>query len=146
MIYFDSTYVVRCYLEEPGAREVRELGSTDQIACVQWGQVEVMAAFHRKLREGALSPDEFVVVLAQFEADIAARVFHWLPMRQTYLAQIRAAFAALSSSVFLRAADALHLIAARDAGFAQVHTNDRHMLAAAPHIGLLGVNVISARR
>lgn len=125
MNYFDSTYVVRCYLDEPGAPEVRALGLTQRIACVQWGQVEVAAAFHRKLREGALTPEEFAVVMAQFEADIAARVFNWLPVRETHFAEIRDSFAALPPTVFLRAADALHLFSARDAGFAEVHTNDR---------------------
>jgi predicted nucleic acid-binding protein len=144
MIYFDSTYVVRCYLDEPGAPEVRELASNDRIACVQWGQVEVTAAFHRKLREGAVTADEFAIVTAQFEADIVARVFNWLPMRKTDFAEIRETFATLPSETFLRAADALHLFSARKAGFTEVHTNDRHMLAAASHFGLSGVNVISA--
>jgi len=37
----------------------------------------------------------------------------------------------LAGSVFIRAGDAIHLIAARTAGFREVWTNDRHMLEAA---------------
>jgi hypothetical protein len=37
--------------------------------------------------------------------------------------------------------DALHLVTAADSGFVEVWTNDRHMLAAAPHFGLVGRSV-----
>jgi hypothetical protein len=89
MIYFDTPYVVRCYLDEPGASEVRALGSSSQIACVQWGQAEVTAAFHRKLREGVLTPEQFDIVTGQFGVDIAAGIFTWLPLHETYLSEIR---------------------------------------------------------
>jgi predicted nucleic acid-binding protein len=65
---------------------------------------------------------------------------------ETYLSEIREAFATLPSTVFLRAADALHLVCAREAGFSETHTNDRHMLAAASEFGLTGINVIPADR
>ena len=43
--------------------------------------------------------------------------------------------------IFLRAGDAVHLMTAVDAGFKEVWTNDRHMLAAASSFGLRGRSV-----
>lgn len=49
----------------------------------------------------------------------------------------------MPSTVFLRSADALHLACAATHGFQDVYTNDRHMLKAAGHFHLTGVNVLS---
>jgi len=67
----------------------------------------------------------------------------WLPVTPDLLAEARASFTALAPTVILHAADALHLVCAREAGFRQVHTNDRATWSpAAPHLGMKGVNVI----
>ena len=44
-------------------------------------------------------------------------------------------------NLFIWTADALHLIAAQEAGELEVWTNDRHMLAAADYFGLSGRTV-----
>lgn len=43
--------------------------------------------------------------------------------------------------LYIRTLDALHLVSAADSGFGEILTNDRHMLAAAPHFGLAGRSV-----
>lgn len=60
MIYFDTSYLSKCYLLEDGSVVVRQLASAQQqIACSELGQVELVAAFHRKLREGEIARTEF---------------------------------------------------------------------------------------
>ena len=42
--------------------------------------------------------------------------------------------------------DALHLACAEEHGFQEVYTNDRHMLHAAKHFHVTGVNVLNVSR
>lgn len=145
MIYFDSTYLGRLYLQEPGSAAVRSLAAAHgAVTCCALGQAEVASIFHRKLREGAITPDEHAEGAAQLDDDIAQSIIAWLPATPALIAQVRKTFATLPPTVFLRAADALHLVCAREAELQEIYTNDRHMLAAAPHFGLKGVNVIPA--
>jgi predicted nucleic acid-binding protein len=49
--------------------------------------------------------------------------------------------AALPSSMYLRAGDAIHLAAAQAAGFTEIWSNDKHLLQSAPTFGLTGKSV-----
>lgn len=145
MIYFDSTYLGRMYLEEHGSSEVRQLAAEHgEVASSVFGLAEVASILHRKLHEGVLGTEEHAELAAQFDDDTAAGVWCWLPLTTGLLSQVRLEFASLPRSVYLRASDALHLLCAREAGFSEIYTNDRHMLAAASHFDLQGVNVIPA--
>ena len=143
MIYFDASYLVRLYYTDRGFEEVRHLASTDSLACAQHGQAEVIAAFHRKYREGSLTSTIYRLVLQQFADDIRADAFTWLPLSVTSLERIRIKFESLPTRNFLRASDALHLAIASENGFRQLYSNDRNLLAAASHFGVRGVNVIN---
>jgi len=59
------------------------------------------------------------------------------------LEKTRKAVVDLPSTVFVRSGDALHLACAEEHGFQEVYTNDGHMLKAARHFHLTGVNVLS---
>ena len=82
MNYFDASYLVRLYFEDPGWEAVRALAATVHVACCIHGQVEAVAAFHRKLREGALTPKSYRELRKQFDSDCAAGGFHWLPFSE----------------------------------------------------------------
>jgi predicted nucleic acid-binding protein len=142
MIYFDASYLVRLYYEDFGFQAVRHLAVTDTIACAQHGQAEVIAAFHRKYREGGLTFTAYRLVLEQFADEIRADAFRWLPLSPAILDRVRVDFEALRRRNFLRASDALHLASASENGFRQVYSNDKNLLAAAPHLGVRGVNVL----
>jgi predicted nucleic acid-binding protein len=143
--YFDTAYLLKLYRPEPGSDAVRAQAATvDVLVCSLHGRAELIAAAHRKVREGTATPAHVDALLAQVAADRAAGALDWLPITEAHLDRVTAAFRHAPSTVYLRAADALHLASAAEAGFAEIYSNDRHLLAAAPLFGLRGIDVIPA--
>jgi predicted nucleic acid-binding protein len=146
VIYFDASYLVRLYYADAGAEAVRALAATDHVASAAHGQAEMMAAFHRKLREGAIRPAAYAALQGQVRAHIEAGAFQWLAQSGEILERIRSVYEKLPAAVFLRGADAIHLGTAAEAGFHTIYSNDGHLLAAAKHFGIEGRNVIGQVR
>jgi predicted nucleic acid-binding protein len=143
VIYLDTSYLVRLYFEEPGFPVARELAATNQPACAMHGQAEILSAFHRKFREGVITPKAYQARLDQFAADREAGAFQWLPAGPEVLERIGTVYAGLPRTVYLRGADALHLATAAVNGFKAIYSNDSHLLAAASHFKLKGLNPIA---
>ncbi len=142
VIYFDTSYLARLYVADAGWEKARVLAGTDRIACGVHGKAEAVAAFHRKFREGIISRPGIAGLFKQFECDCAANAFEWLPVTSNVLARVSNCYAALPATVHLRAADALHLACAAEAGFKELYSNDIHLLNGAQFLGLKGVNII----
>ena len=143
MMYFDTAYIGKLYLEEVDSAPVRALAETSgEIVCSAHGQIELAYIFHRKRREKVIGLADFRTRWKQVEADSAAGFLRWLPMDDSRIQLAARSALDLPASLFLRAADAVHLVCARDHGFRSIHSNDRHLLAAASHFRLKGVNVI----
>jgi predicted nucleic acid-binding protein len=142
MIYFDTSYVVRLYLEDAGWQKVRAVAARNHIACCLQGRAEAMAAFHRKFREGILNQHELRDLLAEFDTECDAGAFQWLPLSALVIARSGKAYATLPKTIHLRAADSIHLACAAENGLKEIYSNDERLLAAASHFGLNGVNVI----
>jgi predicted nucleic acid-binding protein len=140
VIYFDTSYIVRLYLEDPGWQKVREIAATDHVACCLLGQAEALAAFHRKFREAAFNHDALRVLLDQFRKECAMGAFYWLPLSNIVIAGLHKRYADLPKSAHLRAADAAHLACAAENGFKEIYSNDRQLLAAAGHFGIRGIS------
>ncbi len=143
MLYFDTAYLAKCYLNEPGAQQVRQLAaSAPGLAASEWARVEFFAVLHRNLREGKLTQAQMQQIISYFRQDEANGVITWLPLSPLLLAQTCQRIQALPATIYLRAADALHLSCATENGFLEIYSSDRHLLAAASHFHLTGINII----
>jgi predicted nucleic acid-binding protein len=142
MIYFDTSYLAQLYLEDAGWEQVRALAGQQPIACCVHGQAEVVAAFHRRLRDGLFNTRDLEAAVEQFEMDCAAGAFNWLPLSAAVLAQVTKVYLMLPKTIALRSADAIHLACAAEKGLQEIYSNDQRLLAAAPHFGLKGINII----
>jgi predicted nucleic acid-binding protein len=142
MIYLDASYIVKCYLREAGSAEVLALVQEKPGRhCALHGRAEFCSAVHRRVSEKHLSVSAAAAVWNQFEQDERSGLWHWLALSETVVRCACDTFKTLEARVFLRASDALHLACAAENQFSKVYSNDRILLAAAPHFGLEGVKV-----
>ncbi|MDP9253849.1 MAG: type II toxin-antitoxin system VapC family toxin [Verrucomicrobiota bacterium] len=142
MIYLDGSYIIKCYLDEPGTSEVLALvhshhGRSSSVH----GRTEFWSGLHRHLQERHISIKQAQAVWQQFGRDEQAGLWHWLPITRTVVKLACDAFEKLDRVVFLRSSDALHLACAAENGFFVIYSGDRILLAAAAHFGLDGVSV-----
>jgi predicted nucleic acid-binding protein len=141
-LYFDTAYLGKCYWNEPDGSLVRELaqradGLYSSAICI----AEMACLAHRKVREGPVTPADAMIRRNLFLEDVSTGVVTAVPVTDRLLRKVEAATRTLPQSCYLRTFEALHLVTAVDSGFLEVWTNDRHMLAAAPHFGLAGRSV-----
>lgn len=143
-LYLDSAYIAKCYLRERGTDAVLDLVEMSGTrVSSEWAKLEVVAVFHRHLREGKLSRGTFEKMVELFESEGAKGVWQWIPVIPELFAEATTAFQRLPVTCFLRSADCLHLVSARRAGFHTVYSNDKRLLEACPHFGLEGIDVIN---
>ncbi len=143
-MYFDAALVAKFYVNEPGRDAVRRLAKrAGTVATSGITVAEVAAAFHRKLREGAIDVPMLEALQGQFHHDVRRGLWTLIEPTPALLQQVRALFARLDRSVFLRSLDAVHLITAKAEHFDRLYSNDRHLLAACPSVRLQGVNPIA---
>jgi predicted nucleic acid-binding protein len=143
VIYFDSAYLLKCYLPEPHAQLVRDLLVQHQTAasCV-FARMEFASGIRRAVRESKITDADAVLIFSAMRQDDGFGLWTWLPLTPHIIEQVVQAFETLPDSVNVRTGDAVHLVCAREGGFSEIYSNDQHLLAAAPHFGLVGKNVI----
>lgn len=141
-MYLDTAYVAKCYLNEPDAAAVRRLvaGRSD-LTSSAFCLAELACVVQRHVRERGLTRAQATRLRRLFDEDVRDGVWTLLPISAPLLSEVQRRVAALPPSVYVRAGDALHLVSASEAGHAEVWTNDRHMLAAASHLGVRGRSV-----
>jgi predicted nucleic acid-binding protein len=77
------------------------------------------------------------------DLDEKQRLWSWLPLTEFIIAGVINAIRSLPREVFLRTADALHLVTAENNRFREIYSNDTHLLAAAGYFGLEGKDIIN---
>ncbi len=143
MTYWDTSYAAKIYLREPGTDTVLQaLAAEGGFVCSEHGKLELMATFKRNQREGIISAAQLKMIWARHEQDLDDGLIRYLPLSSDLIRQACATLATLPPKTFLRAADALHLACAADAGLKQIYSHDRHLLTAAPHFRLKGIDII----
>jgi predicted nucleic acid-binding protein len=141
-LYVDTAYIAKYYLNEPESVAVRALiRSADAVYSSVWALPEVHCVFHRHMREGAITARLARDLASLFLNHVDEGLWNLLPAGETLLRRAGAIVISAPPRIFLRTADAVHLTTAKDMGEGEVWTNDRHMLAAASHFGLMGRSV-----
>jgi predicted nucleic acid-binding protein len=141
-LYFDTAYIAKYYLPEAEFAAVRALVKRSApISASALALAEFHCVLHRNVREKLLSVSDAKSLAAAFESDVQIGIWRFAPAHENRLR--RAGLAALSAPdhLFLRAADAVHLVTAQELGETEIWTNDRHMSNAAPWFGLTARSV-----
>lgn len=105
--YLDTSALVKKYLQEPGSQRVVELWrESEEIAVSAVGFAEAMAAFHRKKREGSISPENLDATIDTFRGD-------WASLNRIEVSgDLNELIEHLVESYPLRGLDAIHLASA----------------------------------
>jgi predicted nucleic acid-binding protein len=138
-MYFDTAYIAKFYFNEVDSTRVRDLvRKADVIHTSLWAFAEFHAVAHRHAREGVISSRDARTIALRFSAHIEEGFWTMIPVTEALLRRTSALIVSAPARLFIRTADAVHLVTARDLGESEVWTNDRHMLTAAPYFGLSG--------
>ncbi|HEY0967260.1 MAG TPA: type II toxin-antitoxin system VapC family toxin [Opitutaceae bacterium] len=137
MIFADTSAVAKLYVPEAESAAVGKLfDGTEAAAVSELVRVELMAVFHRRLREGRWGRADFQTAVRQFQQDDLGGFWTWLPLDAAILNAAAQAYATLPETVFVRSSDCVHLVTALHHNFPEVYTYDRHQTLAAPALGL----------
>ncbi|MEN9816389.1 MAG: hypothetical protein RLZ32_269 [Gemmatimonadota bacterium] len=143
--YFDTAYILKCYLPEPDSAGVRAFASTvGQLVTSELARAEFAAALHRKVREQWCTAEEAQACADQFAEDARVGVWEFVPCADPVWRRVADVYRALPPTVWLRSADAVHLASAVLAGESLVYSNDRQMAAAADAFGVTVHSLASA--
>ena len=141
-MYLDSAYIAKFYVNEPDAAAVRKMIRRAPCVCSSaWALLEVTCVFHRHVREGSLTVEQGRELMNVFRGHVESDLWSLIPVSDALLRRTVALIRGLPQSVPLRAGDAVHLATALDAGEPEIWTNDRHLLAPAAHVGIVGRSV-----
>ena len=137
MIFCDTSTAAKLYVPERESAAVRQrLESEDEVYVSELVRVELMAVFHRRLREGKWSHADFTTAVRQFSQDDISGFWTWLSLDNLISEAAAKTYSTLPDSVFLRSADCIHLVTGVHHNFAEIYTHDAHQAIAATALGM----------
>lgn len=134
--YFDSSALVKRYVEESGSAAVQEiLNQTEELAIGIIGPPEVISVFVRKRRERILSSDHYLKAKTALIEEIADMTVCGITSSVVETA------IALIETIPLRTLDALHVACAADWNADAFVSADKRQLDAARKLGLQVIGI-----
>jgi predicted nucleic acid-binding protein len=142
MIFCDTSTLAKYYVPEKETSLVQAaLDAQDRVYLSDLARTEIMAVFHRRWREKKWSRSDFDAAVRQFIQDDLAGFWAWTPLDGDVTRDAARVFSTLPDTVFLRAADCLHLVSALRHGFSGIHTHDEHQRKGAAALGLTPITI-----
>jgi len=140
MILCDTSAAAKFYVQERESSAVQRLLEKEDQACLsELARPELMAVFHRCLREGKWTRADFQAAIQQFSKDDISGFWTWLPLERPILDAAAKIYTTLPERVFLRSSDCLHLVTALYHNFVEIHTYDTRQAKAATALGIKAV-------
>jgi predicted nucleic acid-binding protein len=143
MIYFDTSYIAKCYVADLGFDKVRAFAEKHSgISSSEWAKVELASAIHRKSREGKITAKQCHAIHLQWENDEKLGLWNWLSLSSALIQKAIQKHRKMGKKIFIRAGDAIHLMTAVEFGFHEIYSHDRHLIVAAQEFGIKGVDIL----
>ena len=140
MIFCDTSAAAKVYVAEKESPLVRRrLEGEDQVLLSELARAELMGLFHRQLREGRWTRENFVTAVRQFTTDDITGFWTWLPLNTAIVDAAAKTYLTLETDVFLRTSDCLHLVTALHHNFSEICTYDVRQTAAASVVGVKAI-------
>jgi predicted nucleic acid-binding protein len=142
MIFCDTSAIAKLYVVEKESPAIRaRIEAEDEVLVSELARVELMGVFHRQLREKKWTREKFLTAVRQFTNDDIGGFWTWATLDTTVIEAAAKTYMTLPDTVFLRSADCLHLVTARQHNFSEIYTYDTHQKAAALALDLKPVSV-----
>ena len=135
-VYCDASALAKLYLPEPESEAVnRTLAGRRDLLAADLGVTEIVSSIARRWREGSIDLEYARTLQRMLLTDLDAGYFQRVELTPATYRQAERLLLSLPA-VALRAADALHLAMAVDAGAGCILTFDRRLAEAARGLGV----------
>lgn len=143
MIYLDTSYIVKAYVNEPHSDLVlSELAGQSGLTSSTLARVEFVSALMRQRRNGDITKAAADKAIGALEKDTIRGIWKWIDISGTILSTANSLLTDKIVYGKLRSMDVIHLATARCADTQKIYTHDHRMFEAAKHFGLNPVDII----